>query len=201
MNTLREAAQQAEAVLRGCLEHPDAADAIAALRAALAEPAIKPDLTTEPVAWAMRRPDGLILDVICPEEHEAYEGEYTIPLYAHPYDQTALELCDTCGWKTLIPGEGCLNCERQPKAEPQEPFGYFNNPALDGWTDCAETDEGAIALYAAPQPRRRLDDKQLEVVIYEHTKLNPNQADDRELIGYIINAIRAIEAAVWGDGK
>ena len=28
------------------------------------------------------------------------------------YDQTALELCITCGWKTLIPGDCCLNCER-----------------------------------------------------------------------------------------
>jgi hypothetical protein len=28
------------------------------------------------------------------------------------YDQTALELCSVCGWKTLIPGEGCLNCMR-----------------------------------------------------------------------------------------
>lgn len=30
------------------------------------------------------------------------------------YDQQALELCEVCGWKTLIPGEGCLNCERKP---------------------------------------------------------------------------------------
>jgi hypothetical protein len=146
MTALREAAQQAEAVLRGCLEHPDAADAIAALRAALAEP-------DEPIAWAMPRPDGLILDVICPEEHAREPGQYTVPLYAHPYDQQALELCEECGWKTLIPDEGCLNCERQPKAE-QEPFGYFK-PEPFGWTDCAETDEGAIALYAAPQPRRQ----------------------------------------------
>ena len=37
-----------------------------------------------------------------------------------PYDQTALELCNVCGWKTLIPDDGCLNCER--KAQPaQEP--------------------------------------------------------------------------------
>jgi len=36
-----------------------------------------------------------------------------------PYDQTALELCKVCGWKTLIPGECCLNCERaQPVQEP-----------------------------------------------------------------------------------
>lgn len=36
---------------------------------------------------------------------------------AQPYDQQALELCEKCGWKTLIPGEGCLNCERQPQRD------------------------------------------------------------------------------------
>ena len=36
----------------------------------------------EPVAWAMQRADGLVLDVICPEEHESHEGSYTLPLYA-----------------------------------------------------------------------------------------------------------------------
>lgn len=35
----------------------------------------------------------------------------------------------------------------------QEPFGYFK-PEPFGWTDCAETDEGAIALYEAPQPHQ-----------------------------------------------
>lgn len=29
-----------------------------------------------------------------------------------PYDQQALELCDKCGWKAIIPGEPCLNCGR-----------------------------------------------------------------------------------------
>jgi len=44
-----------------------------------------------------------------------------------PYDQTALELCDKCGWKTLIPGEGCLNCQRSTQ------------PALQGTdVDCAQ---------------------------------------------------------------
>ena len=38
----------------------------------------------EPVAWAMRRADGLVLDVICPDEHESHEGDYTMPLYAAP---------------------------------------------------------------------------------------------------------------------
>ena len=29
-----------------------------------------------------------------------------------------------------------------------EPFGYFKHEPF-GWTDCAETDDGAIALYTA----------------------------------------------------
>jgi hypothetical protein len=33
------------------------------------------------------------------------------------YDQTSLELCKECGWKALIPGDGCLVCARQ-KASP-----------------------------------------------------------------------------------
>ena len=37
----------------------------------------------EPVAWGMEK-DGVILDVICPEEHEREEGEYTTPLYTTP---------------------------------------------------------------------------------------------------------------------
>jgi len=37
----------------------------------------------EPVAWGMEK-DGVILDVICPDEHEREEGEYTTPLYTHP---------------------------------------------------------------------------------------------------------------------
>jgi len=34
---------------------------------------------------------------------------------APPYDQQALELCEECGWKAVIPGEQCLVCERNAK--------------------------------------------------------------------------------------
>ena len=37
----------------------------------------------KPVAWGMEK-DGVILDVICPDEHEREEGEYTIPVYTQP---------------------------------------------------------------------------------------------------------------------
>ena len=36
----------------------------------------------------------------------------------------------------------------------QEPFGYFKAEPF-GWTDCAESDEGAVALYERPQPAQR----------------------------------------------
>ena len=54
----------------------------------------------EPVAWALCREDGLILDVICPDEHDSYEGDYTLPLYLHPPEadkllQQALELFES----------------------------------------------------------------------------------------------------------
>jgi hypothetical protein len=29
------------------------------------------------------------------------------------YDQTALKLCNKCGWKTVVPDDGCLNCNRR----------------------------------------------------------------------------------------
>jgi hypothetical protein len=32
----------------------------------------------------------------------------------------------------------------------QEPFGYFKATPF-GWTDCAETDDGAVALYERPK--------------------------------------------------
>ena len=37
------------------------------------------------------------------------------------------------------------------------------------------------------------DRKVLEYVIWENTRLNPNQAADVELVGYIVNAMRALE--------
>jgi hypothetical protein len=44
----------------------------------------------EPVAWGMKGGDGLILDVICPDEHAREEGSYTIPLYTHPKEWVGL---------------------------------------------------------------------------------------------------------------
>ena len=71
-------------------------DVAAALRAALAAP-------VEPVAWAMLRADGLVLDVICDDEHEAYQGAYTVPLYATPPAQPAPAVPDPAMGNPISP--------------------------------------------------------------------------------------------------
>ena len=52
-------------------------------------------------------------------------------------------------------------------AVPQgEPFGYFRAEPF-GWTDCAEDDEGAIALYERPQ-EVGLTDEEIDKIADEH---------------------------------
>ena len=48
-----------------------------------------------------------------------------------------------------------------------EPFGYFR-PTIDGWEDCAETDEGAVALYDHPE-------QSLEMVVPDGFVLMPKK--------------------------
>ena len=53
----------------------------------------------EPVAWGMKSLGGdFIIDCITPEEHESYEGAYTIPLYTAPPAQPAQQDPDGIGW-------------------------------------------------------------------------------------------------------
>lgn len=77
------------------------------------------------------------------EQQKLYEN---YPNLAYKYDylkveademQQALDKCKAA----IVEIEKC------------EPFGYFKAEPF-GWTDCAETDEGAIALYEAPTVQR-----------------------------------------------
>jgi len=52
------------------------------------------DKQNEPVAWGMKGKDGLILDVICLDEHDRVEGSYTIPLYTTPQQRTWVGLME-----------------------------------------------------------------------------------------------------------
>jgi hypothetical protein len=83
----------------------------------------------EPVALVI---DGVLVKSALPEKYTGHL--YTTPPQPaqEPYDQTALELCEVCGWKTLIPDDGCLNCERKEKPIQQEALYGMNQ---DDWKD------------------------------------------------------------------
>ena len=63
-----------------------------------------------------------------------------------PYDQTALELCEKCGWKAIIPDEGCLVCARNE----QEPVGYVTDSSKSAYILLGVDLEDDTPLYAAP---------------------------------------------------
>ena len=83
--------------------------AIAALRQAIAEPA---RTLADPVADAeIEAAANEFSDPPSDREiRKALEG-FAAGRADESYDQTALELCDVCGWKTMTPGDGCLNCK------------------------------------------------------------------------------------------
>ncbi len=86
---------------------------------------------------------------------------YTAPRQEH-YDQTALELCEECGWKALIPGDGCLVCARQ-KAQPAAwvyPEFWDHLKQVNCGTAYRLPGDGMQPLYTvptAPKPLRWVD--------------------------------------------
>ena len=93
----------------------------------------------------------MAMDKIHAEFYEKYVRNRTaFPQPAQqPYDQTALELCNVCGWKTLIPDDGCLNCERaQPAQLERQPL----------------TNEAMELLLPSPDGSAESDVKKVEVL-------------------------------------
>ena len=92
---------------------------------------------------------------------------------------------------------------REALAQPeQEPYGYFK-PEPFGWTDCAETDEGAIPLYEKPPPvclfqvqQAAIDlakkNKQLLAAITKTVEKNLHLADGDDCT--LIDLVRVLEA-------
>ena len=96
---------------------------------------------------------------------------YTAPRQ-EPYDQTSLELCKECGWRAVIPSDGCLVCARQ-KAKPVaytytgiRQDGSTHGPHLvwkPEYMDAMSASKGAVAipLYAAPRQWVELTDEEV----------------------------------------
>jgi len=84
-----------------------------------------------------------------------------------PYDQTALELCKECGWKAIIPGDGCLVCARQ-KAKPVA----YVDQRIHGWPDCfvMEPDPPhTVPLYTEPREWVELTDDEARALVNRAT--------------------------------
>jgi predicted Fe-S protein YdhL (DUF1289 family) len=96
----------------------------------------QPAPVQEPVAWISQNA-GLY-------HGKPDESLNPLPLYLvtppaaqrqEQYDQTALELCEECGWRAMIPGDGCLVCARQ-KA-PRKWVGLTDEEMQALWDRCA----------------------------------------------------------------
>ena len=126
----------------------------------------------KPVAW-VESPHGAIRANPLHKIPVPQSVTWSIPLYAAPrqeqYDQTALELCEECGWKAMIPGDGCLVCARQ-KAKPVA-WMYVNT---DGeceeieYGQCEFDDPSIQLLYTAPRQWVGLTDQQVLDLADEH---------------------------------
>jgi hypothetical protein len=164
-----------------------------AMRAALAEPAIKPDLTTEPVgevAEVAQAYDGKWTAIIVTGDVELQSGD---KLFTAPQPK-AEQRPPNCGTGFC----SCIACPYvQPKAEPcgwqffQD--GKWHN-GMDTVNHRANTEAAGIAVrnvYPEPQPRKRLTREQAMRIVEQ----NP----DTMMAIRMTEAAHGIEAAVWGE--
>lgn len=104
-----------------------------------------PAAPAEPVAWGMRdKTTGLILDVICPDEHDSHAGDYTIPLYVAPC-WTPEQVAKT----QEIAAELKAKVKVKPEAAPAAPAPLTGEPRL-GWQ--CESEIASEPLYRKAKP-------------------------------------------------
>ena len=115
------------------------------------------------VSW-----DNTLCNPLAPAREQArsawYDGYKSAK--AEQYDQTSLELCKECGWKAIIPGEGCLVCARQ-KAKPVA----YADSRIHGWPDCfvMEPDPPhTVPLYTEPRQWVGLTAEEINAIYVQH---------------------------------
>ncbi len=110
MTDLRKAAEMALEAL-DCLPwqaSPIAVEATKALRQALAQPEQEPSKQFH--EWACAEHQKIVAESANSTTSVAEPKTLAQP---EQYDQTALELCEKCGWKAIIPDDGCLVCAKK----------------------------------------------------------------------------------------
>jgi hypothetical protein len=94
------------------------------------------------------------------------------------YDQTSLELCEECGWKAVIPGDGCLVCARQnakPVAWMYDFLSDNRDEVIRNWVTQSQDDitrENGFnvrPLYASPHQWVELTDDEARALVNRAT--------------------------------
>jgi hypothetical protein len=159
------------------------------LEAALAEPVQEPPCATRECMPSQ-----------CPNCVSLQDQNTELDRKLADLEQTSLELCEVCGWKTLIPGDCCLNCERKhplgqastdvpltvysvKKAEPvQETCTY----KCEAWPEC-----GCASPKAEPVERKPMNEFDALRLVTETVGFLKSAGPVEGLIGII----RAVERA------
>jgi len=189
------------------------------IEAALAEPVRDTGVKLKPVFYAPRRLDDEEIEAIvgkpvqeppcatrecmpseCPNCVSLQDQNTELDRKLADLEQTSLELCEVCGWRTLIPGDCCLNCERKhplgqastdvpltvysvKKAEPvQETCTY----KCEAWPEC-----GCASPKAEPVERKPMNEFDALRLVTETVGFLKSAGPVEGLIGII----RAVERA------
>jgi hypothetical protein len=147
----------------------------------------------KPVAWrwkALVNGEFVSNWVLTHSEPPPYATE-SMPLYTaprqEPYDQTSLELCKECGWKAVIPDDGCLVCARQ-KAKPVAwMYDFLNSDNRDevirDWVTQSQEDikrENGFnvrPLYEAPRQWVGLTDEERAALLEQATYMDEEDCE------------------------
>jgi hypothetical protein len=90
------------------------------------------------------------------------------------YDQTALELCEECGWRAMIPGEGCLTCARQKATPVWIQRNHLENAQREPSMCRVEPTKRLpdfVPLYAAPSQWVGLTTQEILEIVDDHTEI------------------------------
>lgn len=91
------------------------------------------------------------------------------------WDAVACKHCRTtvgaCDRRFRSKDDAATAWNRRAQHSTAEPFGYFRADSF-GWTDCAATDDGAVALYEAAPQQAPLTDEQIDRIWSNSTPSN-----------------------------
>jgi hypothetical protein len=113
-------------------------------------------------------------------------GEVSEPISVG-YDQTSLELCEDCGWKAVIPGDGCLVCARQKAKPVWIPRNHLEHAQREPSMCRVEPTKRLpdfVPLYPAPRQWVGLTDEEINDEwdrVTGHSILGGNRSDGRTM--------------------